>query len=546
MKSTEMLVQNLGRLRQDGQDVQTSLDEMGDGIAAIRDDLDVAKDLASKARGLSTTANSLETIARFLSTAPIVGFAVRALTPAFDRIERSADAIADYADRLDAKIQPLRTNLQSLDDRVEDAELKVTAAVANLLVYENSAQSLDEAFPTNTPKRVRSLVDETNAFLEPTADSIDALTDTLSSTRDQIQVPLDQLEKAIAPFDDALTIALDIENKLGPLKDPLQSLNDGLKPFEAIFNGLDFVVNRTLGPIINPILERTGLQGLIDTFTDALDPLDNLTNPIDTAINSLTADFDSLDIGIETFNTSLGDLSGQLVDIELGGLLPLDAIADGNEFGNLFSGSDLANVFQGFGQKDFLIGGGGDDSLDGGDANDVLVGGTGNDIVVGGKGNDKLFGGEGDDQLDGRGGKDKLDGGDDNDILLGGGGKDRLLGGSGEDELTGGGGKDDLKGGEGNDILDGGGGKDTLDGGEGDDLLTGGGGRDIFVIATKMGTDTITDFKSGQDQIRLIKGLSFNQLSLNQQNGNILIQKGNQTLGIVEGVPGLAESDFVG
>lgn len=547
MKSIETLVQNLGRLREDGQDAKTSLDELDDAIATIRDDLDAAKELATKARGLSATASSLETISRFLANAPIVGLTVRTLSPAFGRLEKSADAIADYADRLDDRIKPFRTQLQSLESKVETAEDTVNTAVANLLVYEEGAESLNEAFPNSLPKFIRSFVNETNGVLEPTADSIDRFTDTFLNTKAQLQGPLDQLEDVIAPFSKALDVATTIENTLGPLNEPLQSLNTKLQPFEYLFGGLDFIVNRSLGPIINPILDRTGLDDLIDKYTDAIDPFDNFTNPLSDAVSELTG-FNGFNGDIDLFDGALGNwssvLSDQLADIELDRWFPLEAIATGDDFSNFFSGTDVANVFQGFAKRDFLLGGGGDDELDGGDANDILHGGDGNDVVIGGKGNDRLSGGDGDDRLEGNGGKDRLDGGDGDDQLLGGVGKDRLLGDSGEDDLIGGGGKDYLKGGDDSDRLEGGGGRDTLDGGNGDDLLTGGNGRDWFVLAKDRGTDTITDFNRGQDRIRLTKGLSFDQLSLSQQNGDVLIQRGNETLGIVEGVTALGASDF--
>lgn len=71
--------------------------------------------------------------------------------------------------------------------------------------------------------------------------------------------------------------------------------------------------------------------------------------------------------------------------------------------------------------------------------------------------------------------------------------------------------------GSGLDTLDGGAGDDTLSGGGGNDMLTGGSGNDVFRFDTALverdplsnyytttsGTDTITDFTSGQDKIQL-------------------------------------------
>lgn len=71
--------------------------------------------------------------------------------------------------------------------------------------------------------------------------------------------------------------------------------------------------------------------------------------------------------------------------------------------------------------------------------------------------------------------------------------------------MFGGGGDDTLIGGIGADRLSGGNGNDALWGYEGNDTLTGGIGSDNFFFATAAGADvdTITDFRTGVDEIDL-------------------------------------------
>jgi len=104
-----------------------------------------------------------------------------------------------------------------------------------------------------------------------------------------------------------------------------------------------------------------------------------------------------------------------------------------------------------------------------------------------------------------RGGADTVQGRDGNDAIKGGGGRDELNGGGGNDVLRGGGANDNLIGADGDDRLIGNRGRDVLTGGDGDDVLTGGGGADVFVFtdADFFDSNTITDFKSGVDQIDL-------------------------------------------
>ncbi|NEO32726.1 MAG: calcium-binding protein [Symploca sp. SIO3C6] len=190
---------------------------------------------------------------------------------------------------------------------------------------------------------------------------------------------------------------------------------------------------------------------------------------------------------------------------------------------------------------DLLSNNGGADFLDGGLGSDRIEGGGGNDTLAGGLGDDTLYGGEGDDLLRGdlnlRDAQVNIDGGD--DILFGGAGNDRIGGKSGNDELFGNEGDDQLFGDNGDDILSGGLGNDTL---QGDDF-SGGSGSDTFVLVVGEGTDTIVDFEVGIDFIGLADGLTFGQLTFENNE----ISFGDQTLALLNDVntDTLSQSSFV-
>jgi Ca2+-binding RTX toxin-like protein len=134
------------------------------------------------------------------------------------------------------------------------------------------------------------------------------------------------------------------------------------------------------------------------------------------------------------------------------------------------------------------------------------LGCEGADFIDGGKGSDRAFGGKGNDTIFGSEGEDSLYGNDGNDLLCGGAGNDCLNGGIG------------------NDLLDGCEGNDTLIGGFGDDCLIGGAGSDRFLLSVNSGIDIIADFEAGKDLLMLADGLTFEQLNVNENNGNTLIQ----------------------
>ena len=82
-------------------------------------------------------------------------------------------------------------------------------------------------------------------------------------------------------------------------------------------------------------------------------------------------------------------------------------------------------------------------------------------------------------------------------------GRYHINAGSGHDSVKGGEGDDHLVGGTGKDVIHGGAGNDMLMGGAGRDNLTGGTGNDSFVLNSKNGFDTITDFSVTDDTISI-------------------------------------------
>ena len=109
-----------------------------------------------------------------------------------------------------------------------------------------------------------------------------------------------------------------------------------------------------------------------------------------------------------------------------------------------------------------------------------------------------------------------------------------LDGGNGDDKLYGSYGNDKLIGGIGNDQLFGDSGNDILIGGIGNDHITGGDGSDKFCINSVSGVDFIKDYTSGEDKIKLLGGLTEDDLNIRQAGDDVRIRYDDNLLAIVQ------------
>ncbi|WP_448604511.1 tandem-95 repeat protein [Thermoleptolyngbya sp.] len=186
-----------------------------------------------------------------------------------------------------------------------------------------------------------------------------------------------------------------------------------------------------------------------------------------------------------------------------------------------------------------------------------ILGSSKSDVLKGTRLGDRIAGRDGNDLMRGLRGADLLLGGDGMDRMMGGSGNDTLIGGRGADVLSGGAGDDVLVAGETADVqrgfaesiegdpraialntLKGGKGNDLLVSGGRSDVMIGGAGRDTFVIAKHSGPDFIRDFKIGTDVIGLAKGLTFNELRIQQfsKGARILLDGSNEVIAELSGV----------
>lgn len=207
---------------------------------------------------------------------------------------------------------------------------------------------------------------------------------------------------------------------------------------------------------------------VVDSASDLVDETSTTATEIDTVQSSVDW---TLGVNVEA--------------LTLSGSASLDGT--GNTLANTLTGNSGANALRGDAGDDTLVGGGGNDTLDGGNGIDSMSGGTGNDSYTVGNTSDKV--------TETSTTSTEIDtvnasvtwtlGANVENLTLTGSAAINGIGNTLANKLVGNGGAN------------------TLNAGSGTDTVTGGGAADIFVLNSRTGSDTITDFVSGTDDLRV-------------------------------------------
>ncbi|MEO1637711.1 MAG: hypothetical protein AAFU41_00515, partial [Pseudomonadota bacterium] len=416
-------------------------------------------------------------------------------------------------------ITRLIERIDSFDEKLEYAQYGVLGTLAGALVVQKAI----DVFGPDAPPAVQAA----NATIEA---KLQVATDNLMTN---FNAP--DLETAFAGFDtdfDAMlagisgfgslgsvlrTIEREFNNvysKIAFLDGPLDGLVDALDGFFWVLEKAEWLISKILDPIVDPILEATGVTSLIRNLADkitsllpniaVLNPFDDLGAALEEIIGDIGL-FDDLD--------ALADLFA--LEADFLGSLSLPA-TDGDDLLIAFAGlpGDLGSIldysFDGLGGDDVIMGAGGDDTIQGGSGADMIIGSGGEDQVDGGAGLEDVLALTGEftdyalryeetapntwdffltyiggdrslvgsmdvtgieylsfngvtftaselanaQTIDYTGGNRTLNGTPLADLLLGGPEADTILAGGGDDTLIGFGGKDILDGGDGIDTVD--------------------------------------------------------------------------------------------
>ena len=407
-----------------GEDLQDLADLIDDAEYVVNRTIDVlelpsialklTQTVRSVADGIEKLADAVRDVPKLGAVAKVVADALDVLTDVLRTIENTLDGFVDRVEVIKENLEKVETTAEKVSEALERGGIanEVAGYAAQLIspIAHDQYEDVDAAGGDTSQTLLHCL---------------DMLAGPYNSVVETIYAPIDATEQQLRDF--LTTLTLDsfeklegfiedmgiIEKRLKPLKDPLEDIGAVLDDptIQKALDAADYVYDAVVAPVLDPILEATGIQNLIDKAADAL--LDLLPNT--DFLNAVESDIGGLEAlpdftGEGSFESYLG-----LVDI-------LDAVDI-----DYAAGYDGVPVNVDGGKTDFWrVGTDGADTITADDDGDVVMGEGGKDelTAVHNAKSDVLLGGSGADTLQASGST-----GDSTvyDIFNGGRGKDLML-----------------------------------------------------------------------------------------------------------------------
>ncbi len=373
--------------RKFAEDLSVNLNAASKGASLAGNVADVLSDIDTNARALDNISGGLNTVLKLVGKIGPMKAVTTPLKKAISAIEDRAEDVRAAAGRLESKFDKYGDAFDAAEATLATASKVMDTASDHL---RNTESGLVDA--ATLIKNGYVPVYASAAIVSADAAAAQAL-----AQRDQLKQAILELSPAASALNDLLgsidgagSLIIDanaalakVIGKLEPISGPLEAIAKAVKPVEGFLDAADSVFNFFVSPILDPILEATGVNKLITNLVNGLNlpslsPFTELENNIDAIGGSLlgsASDVLKIAEGVTAIAESAAQNTLQVVP------------TDGDDFilGH-DGGNDAGSEISGLGGNDFLSGGKG---------NDVVDGGTGNDVVLGGAGNDRIEGGEG-------------------------------------------------------------------------------------------------------------------------------------------------------
>ncbi|MEM8553788.1 MAG: hypothetical protein AAGF71_03075 [Pseudomonadota bacterium] len=387
------------------EEVRGLVQEGVDKAQQVEDALNIFDDIASNADFVASVISGIKVVVQLLGkVGPLKSVSVL-LKNVLDDMSDAVKAVANKARDIDQKLEPSKEKVRDAREELEGIEEDLGNASDELETYQTAGLAVENTLDVLDGLQVADdLSDDVDNIVETPNDAVSSVNEAYDDAVDALNGVGGLLNSIRLP---ALNLAINIQNDLNKitgdlafLKKPLEAVNVVLQPVKWALDAVDFVFDKVVSPVLNPVLDALGVTKVMDKISDSLKKLlpdvGDLTSAEDAledAIDALTPNVGlSLGLGIDEF------LNGDALGVpETFGVFDFldDALSDpqlilgtdGND--GALAGDGDNNIISGGDGDDTLLAAGGLDTLT---ASNIFGSATEEDILVGGAGNDLLFG----------------------------------------------------------------------------------------------------------------------------------------------------------
>lgn len=286
-------------------------------------------------RECTTSLKVLRETSTALSSVPIVGGCINALSKAIGAVEKALKPLSGVLSKVDNCLSSLKKEIKLFHAGTSEtisftklAETELPKIVNTLTVLNYLLQIVKVLLP---------IVEGTDL-----QQKMDAIREKLDGIENAVRLPIQQFDESLVTVSASLTSIRDwcnelkrktkgitqiaqafqsVSNIISPIGNAIKKILNAIAPIRWVLQAVSCLIDKVLTPVVNAILKATGLQHLIDKMEQSIMEklgisklLDELTSVIDNSalvkelekaidIKSLLSDrFDALCAGLEDFS----------------------------------------------------------------------------------------------------------------------------------------------------------------------------------------------------------------------------------------------------
>lgn len=279
MTATETFISTLTQTPALATTLQGNLQHLKDDNDEIVKVLGYSKTVADDLDTLDDTLSDVSDLLDIVEVIPEVGEAAEGLQTAVTAMSEEVKPARKAADRIEAKVKPVRDDLEKLDSTigkaVQAAQNIASKSTSFLKTFTAVAQCI-QSLPDGTYKSsAEKYLDSFSSDMEPVVQGMNEALQTANTVIEKFYASLQELKSTLEPLGSLASSIQDVLNVLTPVMGPLGELKSALTSIKI--------------PIPIPYPHLVTLYSVFEEFSDfanlAMKPIQGLVNDLLSALN---------------------------------------------------------------------------------------------------------------------------------------------------------------------------------------------------------------------------------------------------------------------